>query len=45
MLYTVLESYAYDKVLVIKYFCTTTDFSRTHVRTYSDLSNPDSVAI
>ena len=26
-----IESYAYDKVLVIKYFRTTTNFSRTYV--------------
>ena len=29
---TVLESYVYDNVLVIKYFCTTTNF---HIRTYA----------
>ena len=31
---TVLESHAYDNVLVIKYFCTTNNFSRTYVRTH-----------
>ena len=41
MIYTVLESHAYDNVLVMRYFCTTTNFSHTYVRTYSDLSNPD----
>ena len=40
MTYTALESHAYDNVLVIKYFCTTTYFSLTYVRTYSNLSNP-----
>ena len=40
MAYTVLESHAYNNVLVIKYFCTTTNFSFTHVRRYSDFSNP-----
>ena len=37
---TVLESYVYDNVLVIKYFCTTTNFSYTYVCTNNDLSNP-----
>ena len=32
MTYTVLESHAYDNVLIINYFCTTTNFSRTYVR-------------
>ena len=40
MAYTVLESHAYNNVLVIKYFCTTTKFSLTHVRRYSNFSNP-----
>ena len=40
MTYTVLESHAYDIELVIKYFCTTTNFSCTYVHTYSDFSNP-----
>ena len=40
MTYTVLESHAYDNVLVIKYFCATTSFSCAYVRTYRDLSNP-----
>ena len=39
MTYTVLESHAYDSVLVIKYFCTTTNFSLTYVHTYKDFSN------
>ena len=37
---TILESHAYDNVLVIKYFCTTTIFSRIYVHKYSDFSNP-----
>ena len=44
MTYTVLESHGYDNVLVIKYFCPTTNFSHTYARTYSDLSNLDEVA-
>ena len=38
--YTVLKSYGYDSVLVIKYFCTTTNFWPTYIRAYGDLSNP-----
>ena len=45
MSYTALESYAYHNALVKKYFSTTTNFSRTYLRTYSDVSNPDSVAM
>ena len=41
MTYTVLEPYAYDNILVIKYFCTTTNFSCTYVYAYNDLSKPD----
>ena len=41
MTYTVLEFHAYDKVKVVRYFCTTTNFSRTYVRMYSNFSNPD----
>ena len=41
MTYAALESYAYDNVLGIKYFCTTTNFSCTYARTSSYLSNPD----
>ena len=33
MPYTLLQSYAYDNVLVKKYFCATTNFWRTYVRT------------
>ena len=33
MTYTVLESHAYDNLLVTKYFCTTTNFSLKHVHT------------
>ena len=40
MTYTIFESHAYDNVLVIKYFCTTTIFSRIYVHKYSDFSNP-----
>ena len=40
MTYTTLESHAYDNVIVTNYFRTTTNFSHTYVRTYSDLSNP-----
>ena len=40
MTYTVLESRAYDNVVVKKYFCTATNFSRSYVCTYCDLSNP-----
>ena len=40
MTYAALEIYGYDNVLVIKYFCTTIDFSSTYVRTYRYLSNP-----
>ena len=40
MTYTVLECYAYDNVLILKYVCTTTTFSRNYVRRHSDLSNP-----
>ena len=42
---TVLESHAYDNVLVIKYFCTTNNFSRTYVHTYNDLSNPGTLSL
>ena len=37
MVYTLLQSYAQDNVLVIKYFSTTTNFWRTDVRAFSDL--------
>ena len=40
MAHTVLQTYAYDNVLVIKYFCTTINFWRLYIRAYSDLSNP-----
>ena len=34
MAYTVLQSYAYDNVLVIEYFCATTNFDiRMYART------------
>ena len=33
MTYAIFESDAYDNVLVVKYFCTTTNFSCTYVRT------------
>ena len=45
MLYTVLESYAYHNILIIKYFSTSTNFSGALLHTYSDLLNPDSVAM
>ena len=45
MSHTALESYAYHNALVKKYFSRTTNSSRTYLRTYSDVSNPDSVAM
>ena len=39
MTYTVVECEAYDNVLII-YFYTTTNFSRTYIRTYSNFSKP-----
>ena len=39
MTYTALESHGYYNIQVIKYFCTTTNLSLTHVLMYSDLSN------
>ena len=40
MAYIVLQSYGYNNVLVIKYFCTTTNFCHTYLYKYSDLLNP-----
>ena len=42
-MYTALELYAYNNVLVVKYFCTTTNFSYTYIRTQYDLLNPEMV--
>ena len=44
-MYAALESYAYDNILVIKYFCITTNFTRIYVCTQSDLSNDQSYYI
>lgn len=41
--YIVLQSYAYYNKLVVKYFCTTTNFWRTYIHAYSDLSNFEQV--
>ena len=41
MVYVVSGSYAYDNVLVIKYFCITANIWCTYVQTYSNLSNPE----
>ena len=38
--YIVLQTYVYDSVLGIKYFCTTTNFWRLYIRRYINLSNP-----
>ena len=37
MVFTVLQTYVYNNVLVMKYFCTSANFWGTY---YSDLSNP-----
>ena len=44
-MYAALESYAYNNILVIKYFCITTNFTRIYVCTHSDLSNDQSYYI
>ena len=41
----VLESYAYNNVLVIKYFCAITNFSRTYSPASSGLSNPEEIRV
>ena len=43
MTYAALESFAYDNLLVIKYFCLTTNFPHTYVHMYSDLPNAGAV--
>ena len=45
IMYAALESYAYDNILVIKYFCITMNFTRIYVCTHSDLSNDQSYYI
>ena len=40
MAHTVLQYYRYSNVLVIKYFCMTTNFLCTYLRAYTDLLNP-----
>ena len=43
MAYIVLQTYAYDNVLVTKYFCMTTNLWCSYICAYSDLSNPEGV--